>query len=110
MAITDLYNKTASIYTTSTTENEIGEEKKSVTLLASVPCRINRIKGMAQIFASADSTKVDVRIYMDVRTDFEEWDYIEVDSIRYKVANAPVICDYGSNHHMEVDCYINKRP
>ena len=108
--IADLYAQTCSIYVTSTTENEIGELRKSATLLATVPCRLNRTRGTEMIFAGADASRIDVRIYMDVRTDFEEWDYLEVSGIRYKIASSPAIYDYGTTHHMEVDCYKDKRP
>jgi hypothetical protein len=110
MSFLSLLDTTCTIYATSYTTSSIGERVKQVTAIDSaVPCRINRVNANEMIFAENDSVRIDSKIYMDYRTDFEEWDYILVENLRYKVSSVYVVSDSSGPHHLEIDAYKDKQ-
>jgi len=110
MSLDQLYDKTCTLYTVSTTKNRIGELSESLTSVAtSVPCRINRKNNTELIFGDNEATRIDARIYLNVTSIFEEWDYIYVDSTYYKVISKYSVSDSTDSHHLECDCYIDKQ-
>lgn len=104
-----LLNNTATIYTTSYTTNAIGERVTSTTELGSTSCRLNRLSGKDQIYLDNLSTYITVMIFTPYRSDFSEWDEIEVDSVRYTIYSIDVLDTKTAHHHLEIYGYINKQ-
>lgn len=109
MSFNGLLNKSGTIYTTSYTTNAIGERVTSKTELATISCRLDRLSGKNAIYLDNLSTYVNVRIFAEYRSDFTEWDYIEVDNTEYTIYSKNDLQNYSTNHHIELDCYVNKQ-
>jgi len=103
--ISDYYNKLAYVYGSTYSTNQIGEQQKSLSLIGTAKCRINKNGGSNQILGDNRNTNLNARIYMAPREDFAEWDYILLDNIRWTIKNAYIVYDGVSQHHLEIDVY-----
>jgi hypothetical protein len=68
-----------------------------------------RLSGKNIIYMDNIATYLDVKIFLDSRSDIEEWDYITVNGIEYKVYDFYNVHGYSSGHHVEARCYIEDR-
>ena len=109
MSFASLLDSSMAIYLQGYTSNAIGERIKTETVLATVPCRINRLSGKNQIYMDNIATYITVRIFCAYRTDFTEWDYVVVSGVKYKIANVAVLDSHSIPHHLELDCYVESR-
>lgn len=112
MSIQALYNKTMTISAQGYTENAIKERVETKTTVATnVKCRLDVLSGKDSIFMDNINAYITVRIWCDYRNDFENWDYLTVDGVEYKIYQV-IPCYTKANyncHHLELDCYVEKR-
>jgi hypothetical protein len=109
MSFQSLLNKNMTVYTVSVTKNQIGEDVEVETESITQKCRLHRRSGAETVYMDNVATKIDIIVYTTYVTGFEEWDYVVIDSKKYRIYSHNVCMDQFNNHHLELICYAIDR-
>jgi hypothetical protein len=99
---TTLLNKTGTIYTKTSTQNDIGEEVLSLTAGGSYPCRLDVISKPVVVDGVYQTSIDNYVVFLDKNVPITRYDIIQIDGTDYEVIGVQTFDNSAIAHHKEV--------